>query len=172
MSAPNGYHVAVPGSIFTPRRIRCSTCSVRRGGCDRSDQMLVGYRVRRDRPPGVGSDALNERGTNGNQRARSSADRASDFGLPGRMLYPSRLDGDAFRQESDALTERGLVNAAWRALLSSAGCEARSYAWAPTRSPARASGRSTCSATAQRRSCRRPLDWAPTRHELGRSVAR
>jgi hypothetical protein len=43
---------------------------------------------------------------NGKQRARSAADRASDFGLFRRMLFPSRLDGHAFRSESDALTER------------------------------------------------------------------
>jgi hypothetical protein len=68
----------------TLRRIRCSTCSVRRGRHGRSDQMLARYTVRRARPPSVGSDALNERGTNRKPRARSSVDRASDFGSEGR----------------------------------------------------------------------------------------
>jgi len=38
----------------------------------------------------IESDAPNERGTSGKQRARSSVDRASDFGLPGRMPYAPR----------------------------------------------------------------------------------
>ncbi|HEX7543677.1 MAG TPA: hypothetical protein VF361_02645, partial [Candidatus Limnocylindrales bacterium] len=50
-------------------------------------------RLERDeaaRALGHRAGARNERETNRKQRARSSMDRASDFGLTGRMLYPPR----------------------------------------------------------------------------------
>ena len=94
ISALNDDVLAVPGSsavlLVSPNQMLYMLCPA--ASLRGLDQMLAVYWSRRPDGLSIESDALSERGTGRQQCARSSVDRASDFGLPGRMLCPPRGD--------------------------------------------------------------------------------
>jgi hypothetical protein len=86
ISALNDDVVAVPGSsavlLVSPNQMLYMLCPA--ASLRGLDQMLAVYWSRRPDGLSIESDALSERGTGRQQRARSSVDRASDFGSEGR----------------------------------------------------------------------------------------